>query len=453
MSLLLHDVEVVPGVRVDVRVEGGMVSAIRTDLTPRSGERVVDGRGGALLPGLHDHHIHLLALGAAATSVVTGPIEAVAPALRGADDALPEGAWLRAVGYDEPQGPTSGGNELDRAALDAVVPDRPVRVQGRTGHLWVLNGAALRAIGLGDHPNGRFIDQDDWLRSRLPPASLPDLGPVAGELARAGVTGVTDATPAPDADALNAALQAGAVRQRVVSMACRVAPGTGVDAGPIKLLPSDEAPPAVEDLGAEITAVHETGRPVAVHCASRVSLVTTLAAIDDSGARAGDRIEHAAVAPPECVASLARLGLTVVTQPHFIAERGDRYLTDVDPDDVRWLYRLRGHLDAGVAIAAGTDAPVGRADPWAAMRAAVRRETAAGAVLGPDERLTPEQALRLFTNAPHDPGGPSRTIEAGAEADLCLLQVPWTVAREELTVDLVGATVRAGELLYAAVEL
>jgi hypothetical protein len=45
-----------------------------------------------------------------------------------------------------------------------------------------------------------------------------------------------------------------------------------------------------------------------------------------------DRIEHGAVIPAEMVADLR--GLTVVSQPHFVAERGEQYLRDVAPEDL-----------------------------------------------------------------------------------------------------------------------
>ena len=116
---------------------------------------------------------------------------------------------MRAVGYHER---TLGW--LDRWDLDRIVPDRPVRVQHRSGHLWVLNSAACRAVGLdgtdrapdvgtgvdgierdaGGRPTGRLMDRDDWLAERLPRRPL-DLGAVSRRLASYGVTGVTDATP------------------------------------------------------------------------------------------------------------------------------------------------------------------------------------------------------------------------------------------------------------------
>ena len=57
----------------DVRIADGRIEAIGERLAPRAGEAAIDAEGGALLPGLHDHHVHLLALAAALESVACGP--------------------------------------------------------------------------------------------------------------------------------------------------------------------------------------------------------------------------------------------------------------------------------------------------------------------------------------------------------------------------------------------
>ena len=103
------------------------------------------------------------------------------------------------------------------------------------------------------------------------------------------------------------------------------------------------------------------------------------------------------------IARIAALGLSVCVQPHFIAERGDQYLHDVAPDDHPNLYRLRSLAAADLRLLGGSDAPFGSADPWAAMAAAVSRQTASGAVISPDEALTPEQALALYLAEPAAP--------------------------------------------------
>jgi predicted amidohydrolase YtcJ len=153
------------------------------------------------------------------------------------------------------------------------------------------------------------------------------------------------------------------------------------------------------------------------------------------------------VAPPELVALLAALPVTVITQPNFVHERGDAYLRDVAPRDRPWLYRCRAWLEAGVPLGGGTDAPFGDPDPWRAMRAAVDRRSAAGAMLGRDEALTPERALALFTTPPEAPGGAPRSVAPGAPADLCLLRVPWKQARDRLDVTDVAGAWSAGAIL------
>ena len=129
---------------------------------------------------------------------------------------------------------------------------------------------------------------------------------------------------------------------------------------------------------------------------SEVELVFALAALEIAGAARGDRIEHASVASPDLVRRIASLGLAVCVQPHFIEERGDRYLLDVEARHVADLYRLRSFADTGVSLAGGSDAPFGGADPWAAMRAAVSRITRAGVTMDAGEALAPEEALGLF---------------------------------------------------------
>ena len=49
----------VSGGFADVRIQGKKIAQVAPELTPRLQERVIDAEGALLLPGLHDHHIHL----------------------------------------------------------------------------------------------------------------------------------------------------------------------------------------------------------------------------------------------------------------------------------------------------------------------------------------------------------------------------------------------------------
>jgi predicted amidohydrolase YtcJ len=470
--VLIHNAEVWGHGLADVWIEGGNIAAIAPiDAHSRpaaSGagsspeRRVVDAKGGALLPGLHDHHIHLAALAARRASLWCGPPEVTTRAELAAVLAQPGRGWIRGIGYHDAVMGLPSARELD-----ALVRDRPLRLQHRSGRMWLLNSLGLDTL-LGAAPpppgleieagsfTGRLFEEDEWLRTALG-ASPPAFGEVARELAAFGVTGVTDMSPRNDARMaahFAAEMASGSLPQRVVlagaASLADLAPGPWL-LGAAKLHLHENALPDFAEASAFIAAAHRRHRPVAVHCVSEVELVFALAAFEEAGSRHGDRIEHASVASDELIEHIAALGLQVVVQPHFIAERGDDYLRDVDPRHHRELYRLRAFLDAGVTLAAGSDAPFGRPDPWAAMAAAGSRRTPAGVTIEAREALTPEEAMALYLADPADLAS-QRNIVAGAPADLCLLDRSWAEARNSLSAECVRATWISGRLVHDAVD-
>jgi predicted amidohydrolase YtcJ len=447
----------------DVRLADGLITGFGPGLRPAPGEPDIDAAGGLLLPGLHDHHVHLRALAAAAASVAAGPPQtptaaALTARLRAADVSLPPGAWLRAVGYHE-----SVAGDLDRDALDRLLPHRPVRVQHRTGALWMVNSLGARQLGLDGcdqagverdgtgRPTGRLWRMDRWLAARVPAADA-DLGAVSRQAAELGITGFTEATPGATRDDL-VALAAEPVAQRLHCMAPPgVSPPRAPDAvgpasvglitvGPEKILLDDTALPTLDELAERIRAAHRADWLVAVHCVTRVQLVLTLAALDLAGRLPGDRIEHGAVIGTGSLAGLR--GLTVVSQPHFIAERGEQYAADVPSEDLPDLWRLRSLIEAGITVAAGTDAPFGAADPWHVMRAAARRPPAFRA----DDAVSPAMALALFLGEPAAPGR-QRLVRPGHPADLVLLRASPLEVLDSLASDLVAVTMVNGEIVY-----
>lgn len=467
-GLLLRDAEIGGRRRADVRIERGIITAIAPKLSRMPGEAEYDCRGGAVLPGLCDHHLHLLALAAMDRSVACGPPTvrdraALATAL---GTAVPdERGWIRGVGYVE----TVAG-ELPAVVLDGMRARQPVRVQHRSGAMWMLNTAAMGAIGLAsaDHPGierdgrgvptGRLWRADAWLRGRLPRTRPHDLAAVGHRLARLGITSLTDATPDLDADALTTignAASRGDLPQLIHLLGAPLgasAPGPRVTIGPYKIVLADSDLPSLDDLIGRIRAAHAAARPVAVHCVTRVALVLLLAAFEASGAVPGDRVEHAALVPEELIPELARHQLRVITQPGFIADRGADYLRDVPAAEHADLYRCAGLLGGAVPVALSSDAPYGPLDPWQVMKAAVHR-TVAGRPLGPAERLSPAQALAGYLAPPTDPGGAGRRIRRGAPADVLILNTPLTWALPELNAGLVRAVLMAGRPITGAGEV
>ena len=131
----------VEGRLVSVVIEDGFVVAVGEDAHAQE-SGVIDANGGALLPGLHDHHVHLLAMAARRKGVdldVLDDAASVDHALKKAASSTADG-WVRASGYDEHRhGP------LDRHRIDALVWRTQVRVQHRTGLAWGLSPPGLVA--------------------------------------------------------------------------------------------------------------------------------------------------------------------------------------------------------------------------------------------------------------------------------------------------------------------
>jgi len=462
--VLIRNVELDGRDIIDLRCERGLVSDIADSLQPHAQETVIDGRGGAILPGLHDHHIHLLALAAAHSSVMCGPPQVTdTEQLRQALNSATGSDWIRGIAYHD-----SVAGELDSRVLDKLVDDRPVRIQHRSGKMWIVNSIAARMLELEQyksldgiecddrgHPNGRLFRLDEWLRSRMAGQGAPDVGRVSRQLASYGVTGLTDTTPGNSLEEMHLfsrAIDEGRLLQRVLMMGDLDMPASNhryLERAAHKILLDEKQLPELESLVATIALAHEGRRPVAIHCITRTELVFALSALVTAGHFPGDRIEHASITPDDVLPLMREAQVSVVTQFGFIKERGDQYLVDVKPQYHDLLYRGKTFLDAGIPLAGSSDAPYGSHDPWSTMRAAVARSTGDGKTIGAREKLTPEEALALFTGSARFPGTSTREIAIGELADFCLLDCSWRLARTRLDCANVLATVRDGKQIYA----
>ena len=437
--MLIQRATLLDGTVTDIRL-GAQIEELGQGLVAGKGEGVLYAGGGTVLPGLHDHHVHVRSAASALNSFFVGPpgVSTKAQLTQLLSNATPgPDGWIRAVGYHE-----SVAGELDRAALDAVVPDVPVRIQHRSGALWILNSEALARVGLTEHPDGRLRSADRGWSQALQQRET-DLAELSRRITATGVTGVTDATPdlgAEDMVSLIVAHRRGEFRPRLHFLS----PGK-------KILQDDHLD--LDSLTDWIAEHHRADRPVALHCVTAAQLVVAIAALRAAGSHPLDRIEHAAVVPDDNLADLADLselgGLTVVTQPNFVAERGDQYLADVPPAEHSQLWRVASLLKAEVRVALSTDMPFGHGDPWTAMRAAVYRTTPRGVVLGADECVSAREALTMFLGRSDQPDR-VRAVEAGQPGDLCVLTEPPETALAELDAGMVAATVIGGELVYFA---
>jgi predicted amidohydrolase YtcJ len=112
------------------------------------------------------------------------------------------------------------------------------------------------------------------------------------------------------------------------------------------------------------------------------------------------RIEHAQLLSPADIPRFARLGVIASMQPTHCTSDMRWVEARVGPDRAKGAYAWRSLLDSGAAIAGGSDFPVESHNPFLGIYAAITRQDAEGNPPGgwqPREKLTREEALRLFT--------------------------------------------------------
>ncbi|MFT4228783.1 MAG: amidohydrolase family protein [Microbacterium sp.] len=486
---------------VDVHLANGVIADIApAGALPHRGA-VLDADGAWLVPGLWDHHVHTVQWALAAERRPLGCATSAAHAARLMADAplLADGRRV-GTGFRDALWPDRPSLDL----LDAATGDIPTYLINADVHSVWLNSAALRREGAALRREGAALRReghqpDGTGMLREAPAfeisrRLNDVGPaaadaavarMAAEAAAKGVVGLVDLDMAWNEDAWARRLAAGfdALRvefgiypshlERALAEGLRTgdplrgaAPGL-VHVGPLKVItdgslgtrtaacsqpyphdPHDHGVLAVEpgELVGLMTAATAGGLECAVHAIGDVANSHALDAFAASGA--WGRIEHAQLVAHADIPRFARLGVAASVQP-------EHALDDRDLVDTIWArqtaspYPLRALADAGATLLLGSDAPVSRLDPWAAIASAVWRTRDGRAPWHPEQALDAATALAAATHG--GTGADAATIEPGAVADLVVCERdPLAASEAELRGMGVVATMIAGRLTHAA---
>jgi predicted amidohydrolase YtcJ len=141
---------------------------------------------------------------------------------------------------------------------------------------------------------------------------------------------------------------------------------------------------------------------------------------------------HASFQSPEAIARAAKLKVMADVQAAWMYLDGPALSKVFPPEVMRYYFPLRSYLNAGIHIAGGTDHMTGfnknkgvnPYNPFLSMWIAVSRKTVAGGFVAPEEKITREEALKMYTVwaaemqfAEKERG----TIEVGKFADLTVI--------------------------------
>jgi predicted amidohydrolase YtcJ len=206
-----------------------------------------------------------------------------------------------------------------------------------------------------------------------------------------------------------------------------------------------------------VRALHDTGLQICVHCVGDAATDLVLDAYAEAmqanpRADPRHRIEHAVITTREATKRMKDLGVVVGTHPTFIRVGGEGWARLFGEARAQRAMVTREWLENGVPLALGSDAPT---TPWytpqMTLAGAMSRLTLNDRVLGPDQRLTIQEALRAHTlgaaYALHEEKSKG-SIEVGKLADLAVWnQDPYSNA-EHIATATIAMTLVGGQVVY-----
>jgi len=455
IDLILHNANIIT---MDSRCPVAQLVAVRGDRillvgdNDRLGEvggaktRVIDCGGKTVVPGFNDAHCHIFGSIRKRRTIDLSPgsvksIADIKAAVQKRGLSTPKDQWI--IGGDYHEFYLAEKRHPTRRDLDEAAPEHPVVLFHRSLHASVLNSMALELAGITKEtpepeggvidreldtgePSGILFEMSAYVRDKLlPPLSENELAEGIASANRhylsMGITSLQEASVGNN----HARWQTLKRFKDNNSLQSRVSMMFGFDAlsrfqekglvfgsgdsgrrlGGLKIILSEargRLQPPLDELKRQALAAHEAGFQLAIHCVEPGTVeaaIETLEYINSRSSITGrrHRLEHLSECPPELLQRLAELEVIVVTQPAFVYHNGERYLATVSPERRRWLYRIGSFLDAGLVVAAGSDAPVAPDNPLLGIYAAVTRRAASGQQLLPDEAISAENALAMYT--------------------------------------------------------
>jgi len=162
---------------------------------------------------------------------------------------------------------------------------------------------------------------------------------------------------------------------------------------------------------------------------------------------------HGQFIRPDQVQQLKSLGIFPSMFPMHTFYWGDWYKQIVGPEQAARISPMRSILNTGLHATSHTDAPVALPNLMQVVWATVNRTSRSGDVIGPDERVTPYEAMKMITIWGAEQFGEQATkgsIKEGKLADLVVLSDnPITMDPKTINQVQVLETIKEGKTVWA----
>ena len=468
--------------------------------------------GAVVLPGLIDSHFHVVSLGHTTCATLLYDAQSIDEIIDGLRRSAGQSSGpILGRGGNFHESSLTEGRLPTAHDLDLVSDERPVMITDV--NKTIVNSVVLEGIDTSDIPPGGEVLRDRsggplgvflYSAKQMTPLAAQGAAIVADisteeaivrgleSAARMGLTGVVD--PGEDLNTIASfrSLEAeGRLPIRVAIMPRGVSPdrlrAAGIASGlregrltfgPIKLAydlwvmhrtallydpyigdPHGFGTTRISalELQDQVNGALQAGWPVGIHATGDHGIDVAASAIE-AGLKEARRppgrchLIHVYFPTEKAQDIASRYDIAIAAQPTFIRTWGESLRDIVGDQRAERFKPLRMLLDWGLVVGGGADSPVTWHSPWLGIYAAATRKTEGGRILGEDERITVEEALRCYTGGSAAVVGEEDlrgSIEPGKLADLTVVDRDVVVIDpEEIPGTKTLSTVVGGEIVF-----
>ncbi len=215
--------------------------------------------------------------------------------------------------------------------------------------------------------------------------------------------------------------------------------------------------PDTQQVQAYLDEAYAKGWPVKVHANGDAAIDQLFMALRPVVAKYGVKpgqtiLVHGQFIRPDQVLELKSLGIFPSMFPMHTFYWGDWYEQIVGPEQAARISPMRSILNTGLHATSHTDAPVALPNLMQVAWATVNRTSRSGKVIGPDERVTPYEAMQMITIWGAEQFGEQATkgsIRNGKLADFVVLSAnPITIEPKDINKIQVLETIKEGKSVW-----
>jgi predicted amidohydrolase YtcJ len=212
-----------------------------------------------------------------------------------------------------------------------------------------------------------------------------------------------------------------------------------------------------QELTKLVERIHRLGYQACIHANGDLAIDMALEAIESAQAEQPrpdprHRIEHCTVVTAPILEKMRRLKVMAIPFGSYLWQHSEKILSYYGEKRAGMMFAHRSFLETDIQVAGGSDHPAGLHPPLLGVQCMVTRKTPSGHVLGEGQKISIEEAFKMYTvyaaHASFEENLKGKLAPARLADLIVLAEDPWTVDPEELRNIPVDLTIVGGRVVY-----